>query len=105
VQHWLQSNGARDANLARAGLEERTLLRRFQKATRLGPAEYCQQLRVGRAREMLEFTSYAVDRIAFSIGYEDAGAIPQDLSQRDRYFSQRTPQTVDKPVEDLSCRP
>jgi transcriptional regulator GlxA family with amidase domain len=78
VQHWLQSNGARDANLhamaARAGLEERTFLRRFQKTTGLRPTEYCQQLRVGRAREMLEFTNHAVDRIAFSIGYEDAGA-------------------------------
>ena len=78
VQHWLQSNGARDANLhamvARSGLEERTFLRRFQKATGLRPTEYCQQLRVGRAREMLEFTNNTVDQIAFSIGYEDAGA-------------------------------
>ena len=78
VQHWLQSNSARDANLhamaARAGLEERTFLRRFQKATGLRPTEYCQQLRVGRAREMLEFTNQPVDQIAFSIGYEDAGA-------------------------------
>lgn len=59
---------------ARAGLEERTFLRRFQKATGLRPTEYCQQLRVGRAREMLEFTNQAVNQIAWSIGYEDAGA-------------------------------
>ena len=78
VQHWLQTSGARDANLhamaARAGLEERTFIRRFQKATGLRPTEYCQQLRVGRAREMLEFTNHGVDRIAWSIGYDDAGA-------------------------------
>lgn len=78
VQHWLQSNGAKDANLhdmsARAGLEERTFLRRFQKATGLRPTEYCQHLRVGRAREMLEFTNRTVDQIAFSIGYKDSGA-------------------------------
>ena len=78
VQHWLQSNGARHATLsamaARAGLEERTFLRRFQRATGLRPGEYCQQLRVGRAREMLEFTNDAVDQIAWSIGYEDPGS-------------------------------
>jgi len=78
VQHWLQSSGARDATLhsmaARAGLEERTFLRRFQKATGLKPTQYCQQLRVGRAREMLEFTNRAIEQIAWSIGYEDAGA-------------------------------
>jgi transcriptional regulator GlxA family with amidase domain len=78
VQRWLQTSGARDTNLqamaARAGLGERTFLRRFQKATGLRPTEYCQQLRVGKARELLEFTNQAVDRIARSIGYEDAGA-------------------------------
>jgi transcriptional regulator GlxA family with amidase domain len=59
---------------ARAGLEERTFLRRFQKATGLRPTEYCQQLRVGKARELLEFTNDAVDQIAWSTGYEDSGA-------------------------------
>jgi transcriptional regulator GlxA family with amidase domain len=78
VQHWLQSNGAKDTSLrdmaARAGLEERTFLRRFQKATGLRPTEYCQQLRIGRAREMLEYTNHAIDQIAFNIGYKDSGA-------------------------------
>jgi transcriptional regulator GlxA family with amidase domain len=73
VQHWLQSSGARDVTLhamaTHAGLEERTFLRRFQRATGLRPREYCQQLRVGRAREMLEFTNDAVYRIAWSTGY------------------------------------
>jgi transcriptional regulator GlxA family with amidase domain len=59
---------------ARAGLEERTFLRRFQKATGLRPTEYCQQLRIGRAREMLEYTNHAIDQIAFNIGYKDSGA-------------------------------
>jgi transcriptional regulator GlxA family with amidase domain len=78
VQHWLQSNGAKNVNLrdmaALARLEERTFLRRFQKATGLRPSEYCQRLRVGRAREMLEFTNHAVDQIAFSVGYKESGA-------------------------------
>jgi transcriptional regulator GlxA family with amidase domain len=78
VQHWLQAQGARDVTLgamaALAGLEERTFLRRFRKATGLKPTEYCQHLRVGKAREMLEFTTRTVERIAWDVGYEDPGA-------------------------------
>lgn len=78
VQHWLQSKGARGVTLqemaTRAGLEPRTFLRRFHKATGLKPTEYCQNVRVGKAREMLEFTTKSVDQIAWSVGYEDAGA-------------------------------
>ena len=78
VQHWLQANGARDVSLSsmaeKAGMEERTFLRRFQKAAGLKPTEYCQQLRVGKAREMLEFTHQNIEQIAWSVGYEDPGA-------------------------------
>jgi transcriptional regulator GlxA family with amidase domain len=78
VQHWLQAQGAREASIAamaaRAGLEERTFLRRFRKATGLKPTEYCQHLRVGKAREMLELTTRTIDQVAWDVGYEDAGA-------------------------------
>ncbi|MFJ2540291.1 MULTISPECIES: GlxA family transcriptional regulator [unclassified Pseudomonas] len=78
VQHWLQSTGATDVSLTamaeRAGLEERTFLRRFRAATGLKPTEYCQHLRVGKAREMLEFTNGTIDHIAWKVGYQDPGA-------------------------------
>ncbi len=78
VQHWLQSTGATDVSLAamaeRAGLEERTFLRRFRAATGLKPTEYCQHLRVGKAREMLEFTNGTIDHIAWTVGYQDPSA-------------------------------
>ncbi|MGE7992731.1 GlxA family transcriptional regulator [Pseudomonas sp. NPDC089554] len=78
VQHWLQGNGAREASLASmaecAGLEERTFLRRFRAATGLRPTEYCQQVRVGRACRLLEFTRRSVDQIAWGVGYQDPGA-------------------------------
>ena len=78
VQHWLQRTGATDVSLAtmaeRAGLEERTFLRRFRAATGLKPTEYCQHLRVGKAREMLEFTNGTIDHIAWTVGYQDPGA-------------------------------
>ncbi|MHA6791253.1 GlxA family transcriptional regulator [Pseudomonas bijieensis] len=78
VQHWLQSSGAVEVSLGamaeRAGLEERTFLRRFRAATGLKPTEYCQHLRVGKAREMLEFTNGTIDHIAWTVGYQDPSA-------------------------------
>jgi len=78
VQHWLQGSGAVDVSLAsmaeQAGLEERTFLRRFRAATGLKPTEYCQHLRVGKAREMLEFTNGTIDHIAWTVGYQDPSA-------------------------------
>ena len=78
VQHWLQSRaqGAVSVpSMAReAALEERTFLRRFKAATGVRPVEYVQHLRVGKARELLEFTRRTIDQIAWSVGYEDATA-------------------------------
>ncbi|ACB94888.1 GlxA family transcriptional regulator [Beijerinckia indica] len=78
VQHWLQKAGLRDitacAMAAKAGLEERTFLRRFRKATGLKPTEYCQHLRVDKAREMLEATTRPIDQIAWDVGYDDPGS-------------------------------
>jgi transcriptional regulator GlxA family with amidase domain len=78
VQHGLQASGAVDVSLAamaqEAGLEERTFLRRFRSATGLKPTEYCQHLRVGKARQMLEFTNGTIDHIAWTVGYQDPGA-------------------------------
>ncbi len=78
VQHALQASGAVDVSLAAmaqaAGLEERTFLRRFRSATGLKPTEYCQHLRVGKARQMLEFTTTTIDQIAWTVGYQDPSA-------------------------------
>ena len=78
VQHFLQANEGRDARLAtlaeQAGLEERTLLRRFQKATGLTTTEYAQRLRVAKAQELLQFGRLPVERISWEVGYSDAGA-------------------------------
>ncbi|RFD32949.1 AraC family transcriptional regulator [Pseudomonas sp. GL93] len=78
VQHWLQASGAVDVSVAamaqEANLEARTFLRRFRNATGLKPTEYCQHLRVGKARQMLEFTNGTIDHIAWTVGYQDPGA-------------------------------
>jgi len=38
------------------------------------PTEYAQHLRVGKARELLEFSRRSVEQIAWAVGYEDAVA-------------------------------
>ncbi|WP_242494160.1 GlxA family transcriptional regulator [Salipiger sp. IMCC34102] len=78
AQHVLQANQGRDARLAvlakAAGLEQRTLLRRFQKATGLTTTAYAQRLRVAKAQELLQFNRLPIERIAWEVGYADAGA-------------------------------
>lgn len=78
VQHWLQASEAKDVALetlaAQAGLEPRTFLRRFRKATGLTTSDYCQRLRVSRAQEILQFTTRSVDLVALDVGYNDPGA-------------------------------
>ena len=78
VQQWLAQTGARNVTAAamadHAALEERTFLRRFAKATGMKPTEYCQQLRVGKARELLETTATPINAIAWEVGYEDPGS-------------------------------
>lgn len=78
VQHWLQSTGGKEAGLAdlaaKAGLEKRTFLRRFQQATGLTSTSYAQRLRIGKARELLQFSRSPVDTVAWEVGYSDPAA-------------------------------
>lgn len=78
VQEWLRETEARDISLetlsAKAGLERRTFLRRFRKATGMTSSEYGQRLRVSKACELLQFGTMSVERIAWETGYTDPGA-------------------------------
>jgi transcriptional regulator GlxA family with amidase domain len=78
VQLWLQATGAKDMTIStvalHAGLEERTFLRRFRKATGLTAVDYCQRLRVGKAAEMLQFSKSSIETVAWEVGYRDPGA-------------------------------
>jgi len=53
-------------------VSQRTLLRRFQAALGLSPVQYAQQLRVERAKALLEATSLSLEEITVRCGYEDA---------------------------------
>ncbi|MBJ7536246.1 GlxA family transcriptional regulator [Marinomonas transparens] len=58
----------------RACLSERTLQRRFLKATGLGANQYLQRLRVQKACDLLESSQQTFETIAYDVGYQDAGS-------------------------------
>lgn len=78
AQHFLQANEGKDAQLStlaeQAGLEKRTFIRRFQKATGLTATAYAQRLRVAKAQELLQFSQFPIERIPWDVGYSDPGA-------------------------------
>lgn len=59
---------------ARAGLEKRTFVRRFKKATGSTPIVYLQNLRIGKARTLLETTGRSFDTITYEVGYSDVSS-------------------------------
>ena len=54
-----------------AGLSERSLMRRFQKATGMTPIQYVHAIRIEEGKQMLEATQDSVEAIAHELGYED----------------------------------
>lgn len=52
----------------------RTLLRRFQEALGISPIQYVQQLRVERAKALLETTKLSLEEITARCGYEDVSS-------------------------------
>jgi transcriptional regulator GlxA family with amidase domain len=75
AQEWVHMRDGRGVSLAAmataAGLEQRTLLRRFANATGMAPIEYCRTVRIARARELLEGGKLPQKAIAASLGYKD----------------------------------
>lgn len=44
-------------------------------------SEYIQHLRIAKARELLQFTTLTIDRIAWDVGYSDVGAFRKVFSR------------------------
>ena len=78
AQKWVHMRDGRGVSLAAmakaAGLERRTLLRRFASATGMTPIKYCRAVRIARARELLEGGDTSQKQIAQSLGYEDVAS-------------------------------
>lgn len=62
-------------------VSQRTLLRRFQEALNLSPIHYVQQLRVERAKALLESTRLSLEDITARCGYEDVSSFSKIFKQ------------------------
>lgn len=75
LQRWIEDNyaaaGAVEALVRESGMPERTLKRRFTKATGLAPIAYVQRLRIEEAKRRLERTDLSIDEISWAVGYEE----------------------------------
>lgn len=78
IQHYLQTHFSETVSISALSticfLSERTLLRRFVKATGLKPSQYLQQLRIHQACDLIETTDFSFGAIAEKVGYADIGA-------------------------------
>lgn len=77
AQHYLadyySENISNEKLSAVSCLTERTLQRRFLKATGLNPNKYLKRLRVQKACDLLETTTLSFESITYKVGYQDAG--------------------------------
>lgn len=78
AQEWIHMKDGRGVSLesiaSAAGLQRRTLLRRFADKTGMTPIEYCRAVRIARARELLEGGILPQKAIAQSLGYKDVAS-------------------------------
>jgi len=70
-EHFTEADAIRNV-VERAKIPERTLKRRFRAATGMTLIEYLQNLRVEKAKRLLEGDALPVDEISAQTGYEDA---------------------------------
>ena len=75
LQEWLESGFASETPIETmvglAGIPERTVKRRFSRATGYAPIEYVHRLRIEEAKRLLEQTDKPVDEISWAVGYLD----------------------------------
>lgn len=74
-QEWLAGNYKSQVTVSQmvafSGLPERSLMRRFAKATGMSLLDYIHALRLEEAKQLLETTDLPVEAIANEVGYQD----------------------------------
>jgi transcriptional regulator GlxA family with amidase domain len=78
VQEWLEANFMEQVStesiMQQGRLGQRTLSRRFKKATGDTPLVYLQRLRIENAKRLLESTGDTFNEITWKVGYADASS-------------------------------
>ncbi|WP_187170403.1 GlxA family transcriptional regulator [Salidesulfovibrio onnuriiensis] len=78
VQQYIEKHLPEKLNIEelarKAGITGRTLNRRFQRALRISPLEFIQDLRLDKAKKMLATDTQCVEQIGYAVGYEDSAS-------------------------------
>ncbi|MEO4049301.1 helix-turn-helix domain-containing protein [Pseudomonas sp. CAU 1711] len=86
VQIWLEKHLAEPIVMERVAeqfaLTPRSLLRRFKEATGQTPGQYLQNLRIDRAKHLLESGAENFERITQQVGYEDGSSFRRLFRER-----------------------
>ncbi|MFD2167134.1 GlxA family transcriptional regulator [Thalassotalea euphylliae] len=81
AQEWLESHFHKDVSMEelaeQVGLGSRTFKRRFKLATGENPLNYLQRIRIETAKQRLEKTTDSINKIIWSVGYEDVSSFRQ----------------------------
>jgi len=85
VQQWLdhvyREKISVRAMAKHSGLNERTFLRRFRKATGEAPLEYLQKMRIEKAKQLLVGSDQTLEKITTAVGYVDLSSFRRLFQQ------------------------
>lgn len=94
------------AQLARrAGMSERTFLRRFEEATGTTPAKWLMQVRLQTARDLLEATTDSIDLIAHTCGFGSAANFRHHFREQLSTTPTAYRQTFQRLAPAVACAP
>ena len=86
IQIWLEKRLASNILMEEAaeefGFSMRNFIRRFKEATDQTPIQYLQNLRIEKAKLLLESTQQAFDQITLRVGYEDSNSFRRLFKER-----------------------
>lgn len=86
IQIWLENRIASTITMEQVadefGLSMRNFIRRFKAATQQTPILYLQNLRIEKAKHLLESSQVAFDQITLQVGYEDGNSFRRLFKQR-----------------------
>jgi transcriptional regulator GlxA family with amidase domain len=76
IQEWMHQHFNIEINMSQVSkkfeLSQRSLNRRFKKATGLSPIQYLQEIRLEKAKELLKTSNLAIAEVAYNVGYPDS---------------------------------
>lgn len=86
IQIWLENHIGNSISMEQVaadfGLSMRNFIRRFKAATDQTPILYLQNLRIEKAKHLLESSQLAFDQITLKVGYEDGNSFRRLFKQR-----------------------